>query len=117
MVRVLGISIRRTFSIVFGLGVALGGVGGFVAGPGKGIFPDMGLDPMVLSFVVIVIGGMGSFGGTLVAAIICGLLSSVFTLISAPMANIVIFIFLAAVLLVKPGGFFGQVTRYAGSGH
>jgi branched-subunit amino acid ABC-type transport system permease component len=45
------------------------------------------------------------------------LLSSVFTLISAPMANIVIFIFLAVVLLIKPEGFFGQVTRYANVGH
>ncbi len=66
--------------------------------------------------VVIVIGEMGSFGETLVAPIICGLLSSVITFISAPMANIVIFIFRAVVLLVKPRGFFGQVTRYGGVG-
>lgn len=67
--------------------------------------------------VAILIGGMGSFGKTLVAAIVCGLLQSVITLISAPMENIVIFIFLAVVLLVKPGGFCGQVTRDDGVGH
>jgi branched-chain amino acid transport system permease protein len=112
MVRALGINIRRTFTLVFGLGVGLGGVGGIVAAPVTGVFPDMGAELMVLSFVVIIIGGMGSFGGTLIAAVLCGLLSSIFTIISAPMANIVIFIFMAVVLLVKPGGFFGEVTRY-----
>jgi branched-chain amino acid transport system permease protein len=111
MVRVLGINVYRTFTIVFGLGAGLAGIAGVLSGPTMGVFPEMGADLMIIAFAVIVIGGMGSFGGTIIASVICGLISAVMVMISSPMASLIIFVFMAIVILMKPGGFFGIVTR------
>ncbi|MBE3145185.1 MAG: branched-chain amino acid ABC transporter permease [Planctomycetes bacterium] len=112
MVSALGINISRIDAIVFGLGTALAGVGGFITAPILILQPDIGTDLNLLSIVVIIVGGMRSFGGTVISALVCALLATAFLIISAPLSNIVIFLFMGIVLLVKPGGFFGEVTRY-----
>ncbi len=112
MVSALGINISRIDALVFGLGTALAGVGGVITAPILIVQPDIGNDLNLLSIVVIIVGGMRSFGGTVVSALACSMIATAFQVISAPLSNIVIFLFMGIVLLVKPGGFFGEVTRY-----
>lgn len=111
MARALGINIGAIFTFTLAVGVGLAGLGGGLSAPLGGVSPDMGTDVMLISFAVIVIGGMGSLTGTIVASYITGLLSSFMTLISPALSEIVIFIFMAIIILGKPGGLFGEVTK------
>lgn len=108
MARVLGIKTSRVFTFTFALGVSLAGLGAIISCPITGIYPDMGAELLVIAFAVVIIGGMGSFFGTIVASYSCGMLSSFATLISPQMSTIAIFVFMAIVILVRPGGLFGK---------
>jgi len=111
MTRALGIDINRVFTITFALGVGLAALGAGLSSPIMGVFPEMGIEILIIAFAVIVIGGMGSFLGTMVAAYLCGLISSFVTLVSPQMSTIAIFIFMAVMILVRPGGLFGEATE------
>lgn len=108
IVRVLGIDISRIWTLVFGLGTALAGVAGVLAAPMRGVNPDMGMNMLIESFVVVVVGGMGSLRGAVLGGLIMGQVVALTTLIYPIMADIVIYIFMAVILLIRPSGLFGE---------
>jgi branched-chain amino acid transport system permease protein len=72
----------------------------------------MGLDPLLLSFIVVIIGGLGSLRGTLVAAFVIGLSDGVISVFFSPtLAKIIATLFVALVLVLRPGGLFGEKSR------
>lgn len=107
MVRVLGIRIDLLFTLVFGLGAALAGLAGALASPIRGVFPGMGASIIMPSFVVVIIGGMGSFGGALVGGLSVGVIVSLAVEFFPAASEVVVFVLLALVLLVRPRGLFG----------
>ncbi len=108
MVGVLGINTSLVYALVFGLGSLLAGLAGALAAPVRSATPGMGFDILIESFIVTVIGGMGSIGGAFVAAIGIGLIRS-FGTIGFPLATEgAMFGIMALVLLVKPTGLFGR---------
>ena len=108
MVRAVGIDMGRIWWLVFGIGSALAGVAGILASPIRSVFPEMGLAMLVECFVVVVVGGMGSLKGAILAGIIMGEASAITTLFYPQMADIVIFLVMAVVLLIRPSGLFGK---------
>jgi len=108
MVRALGIDMSRIWWVVFGIGSALAGLAGVLAAPIRSVFPEMGVAMLVECFVVVVVGGMGSLKGAILAGIIMGEASSLTTLFYPQMADIVIFLVMAVVLLIRPSGLFGK---------
>ena len=77
MVGALGVNIRFLYTLVFGLGAVLAGIAGLMAGPLLAVEPGMGEDMLILAFVVIVIGGIGSIRGALIASILLGIVETV----------------------------------------
>ncbi len=108
MVDALGIDIRKVFTATFGLGAALAGVGGVLASPIQNIKPWMGMDFLVPIFVVVVVGGMGSIGGSIIGGLIVGEVITLGVLIWPPVANTLIYVMMATVLLIRPRGLFGR---------
>ena len=108
MVRALGIDLGRVWWLVFGLGVAMAGLAGILAGPLRGVYADMGLEMIIESFVVVVVGGMGSLAGAIVAGLLIGEVVSLTTFVAPKLAEVVVFLVMAVVLLVRPSGLFGE---------
>ena len=108
MVRALGIDLSRVWLVVFGLGTALAGLAGILAGPMRGAYAEMGVTMVIESFVVIVVGGMGSLLGAVVAGLLIGQVVSLTTLFIPKAAEIMVFLVMAVVLLVRPSGLFGE---------
>lgn len=108
MVRALGIDMNRIWWLVFGIGSALAGTAGVLAAPIRSVFPEMGTSVLVECFVVVVVGGMGSLQGAILAGIIMGEASAIATLFYPEIADIVIFLVMAIVLLVRPSGLLGK---------
>ena len=111
MVSALGIPVNRYFALVFGLGAMLAGAAGALAAPVRSMTPGMGFSILIESFIVTVIGGMGSIGGALVAALLLGVTRS-FGSIGFPLfVDGVMFLIMALVLIFKPSGLFGKPVR------
>jgi branched-chain amino acid transport system permease protein len=108
MVRALGFDLGRIWLIVFGIGSGLAGLAGVLAGPMRGVYAEMGVTMIIDSFVVVVVGGMGSLPGAVVAGLLIGQVVSLTTFFVPKMAEIMVFIFMAAVLLIRPSGLFGE---------
>jgi branched-chain amino acid transport system permease protein len=108
MVRALGIDLGRVWLIVFGIGTALAGLAGILAGPMRGAYAEMGVTMVIESFVVIVVGGMGSLLGAVVAGLLIGQVVGLTTLFVPKLAEIMVFLVMAVVLLVRPSGLFGE---------
>lgn len=108
MVRALGIDLNRVWLLVFGIGCGLAGLAGVLAAPMRGVYAEMGVTVIIESFVVVVVGGMGSLAGAVVAGLLMGEVVSLTTLVAPKMADIVVFIVMAVVLMVRPSGFFGE---------
>jgi branched-chain amino acid transport system permease protein len=108
MVRALGIDMNRIWWLVFGIGSALAGIAGILAAPIRSVFPEMGITMLIECFVVVVVGGMGSLSGAILSGIIMGQASAITTLFYPQMADIVIFLVMAIVLLIRPSGLFGK---------
>jgi branched-chain amino acid transport system permease protein len=108
MVQLLGGNIRQASTIVFALGAAIAGLVGAAASPIYSIAPDTGFSFLVPSFVVVVVGGLGSFWGAVLGGILIGELQSLTTLTFAPAANVVIYLCMALVLLLRPQGLLGE---------
>lgn len=108
MVRVLGIDLSKVWFLVFGIGTGVAGIAGILAAPMRGVHPDMGVDMLIQAFVVVVVGGMGSLKGAVVAGILIGVVVSFTTLFYPMMGEVVIFISMAVVLLIRPSGLFGE---------
>lgn len=108
MVRALGIDLNRIWLLVFGIGCGLAGLAGVLAAPTRGVYPEMGVTIIIESFVVVVVGGMGSLVGAVIAGLLVGEVVSLTTLFAPKMAEIVVFVVMALVLLIRPSGFFGE---------
>ncbi len=108
IVRVLGIDISRVWWLVFGLGTAIAGLSGVLAAPTRAVNPEMGIPVLAESFVVTVVGGMGSLPGAVVAGLLVGVVFSMTSLLAPEFAEMSIFVLMALVLLVRPQGFFGK---------
>jgi branched-chain amino acid transport system permease protein len=108
MVRALGIDLSRVWLVVFGIGTALAGLAGILAGPMRGAYAEMGVTMVIESFVVIVVGGMGSLLGAVVAGLLIGQVVGLTTLFIPKAADIMVFMVMAVVLLVRPSGLFGE---------
>ena len=114
MVEALGINVRQVFTIVFSLGAGLAALGGIGAAPFIPVYPNMGDSYQLQAFIVVVIGGMGSYGGAAIGALLLGLarafgdyLALRFSL-SPAIAEASTVIIMAIVLLVRPSGLFGK---------
>jgi len=107
MVGALGVDIRLLYTLVFGLGAALAGLAGMMAGPILAVEVGMGEAILILTFVVIVIGGIGSIRGAFVAALLVGLVDTFGKVLLAPaISEMAIYMLMAAVLAVRPQGLF-----------
>ncbi|HXZ92333.1 MAG TPA: branched-chain amino acid ABC transporter permease [Burkholderiales bacterium] len=108
MVQALGINVGLLYRLVFALGVALAAFAGMLAAPAASVFPGMGNQVLIVSFVVVVIGGLGSVRGALVAALLIGL-ADVFGQLAFPqLSGMTVYLVMAVVLLWRPRGLFGS---------
>jgi branched-chain amino acid transport system permease protein len=108
MVRALGININRVFTLVCWISGFLGGVAGLILAGFTGLNPEMGFNQIINILVIVVVGGLGSFIGTAVAAMIIGLTESFVGFFLPEFAMISIFIVMFTVLSIKPSGLFGE---------
>ena len=108
MVDALGVNVPRLFLGVFSGGTALAGLAGVVAGPFLSTYPGMGLDMMVDTFVVVVVGGFGSLPGAFLASLMIGELQSFGILFIPRLALVFQFLLMAVVLIIRPTGLFGE---------
>jgi branched-chain amino acid transport system permease protein len=108
MVRMLGISLKPVFTAVFGLGVALAAISGVLASPLAGVEPAMGTNTGTFAFVVVVIGGLGSFWGSVIAGLMVGTVESFCIFFWPPMADASKFALMIAILLLRPRGLLGR---------
>ncbi|QBC45495.1 branched-chain amino acid ABC transporter permease [Iodobacter fluviatilis] len=106
--RAFGIDVPSLRTLTYFLGVALAGLAGVVAAPIYSVSPKMGSDLIIIVFAVVVIGGMGSIMGAILTGIALGLLEGLVKVFYPPLANTVIFIVMALVLLWRPSGLFGK---------
>jgi branched-chain amino acid transport system permease protein len=111
MVGLLGIHVRRVFMIVFSLGAMAAGIAGAIYAPLAAVIPDMGEPFLVQSFVVVVIGGLGSFPGAIVGGVVVGELLSLTTLFNPAYSEAAIYAVMTLVLIVRPRGLFGAQGR------
>jgi branched-chain amino acid transport system permease protein len=110
MVSLLGINVTRVFSLVFALGAATAALAGVLAAPIRGVDPFMGLEALSVAFVVVVVGGMGSFVGALVGGLLVGIVQSIMSSLWPQGAQLMIYVAMAAVLLLRPNGLLGRAT-------
>jgi branched-chain amino acid transport system permease protein len=108
MVGALGISLKPYMASVVALGVGLAALAGVVLAPIAGVHPAMGAEVLTGAFVVVVIGGLGSFWGVIAAAAIVGVLRGVMVFVYPPAAEASIYTLMALILLVRPRGLFGE---------
>jgi len=108
MVQLLGGNIRRASTIVFAVGAAIAGLVGAAATPIYSIDPGTGFTFLVPSFVVVVVGGLGSFWGAVLGGLLIGELYSLTNLAFAPASNVIIYVCMALVLLLRPQGLLGE---------
>ena len=106
--RALGINVSLLFTLVFALGAFLAALGGTMGGPIVGVYPGADFDVMLLGFVVIIIGGLGSLRGALAGGLIVGLLDNFGKVFFPEFALFTIFAPMALILAVRPRGLFGQ---------
>lgn len=108
MVNMLGINIYLVFTIVFAVGAGLAGVAGALIGPIRNATPLLGVNLLIPSFVVVIVGGVGSYIGTVISGLAIGIIVVLTGVVAPQFSNIVIFIIMAAVLLTRPQGLFGE---------
>ena len=108
MVSMLGINVFRVFGLVFALGAGTAALAGALAAPIRGVDPFMGLEALGVAFVIVVVGGMGSFGGALAGGLLIGIVQSVMSSLWPEGARLMIYVAMAAVLLLRPHGLLGR---------
>ena len=108
IVKVLGVDVAKVWLMVFGIGTAIAGLSGILASPTRSVNPEMGIPILAESFVVTVVGGMGSPIGAAVAGLLVGVVYSLTSLFAPALAELSIFVLMAVVLLIRPQGLFGK---------
>jgi len=106
MVQSLGVDIRLLYRVVFAAGVALAVFAGMIAAPVSSVYPGMGNQVLIISFVVVVIGGIGSVRGALVASLLVGVVDTFGKVLIPQTAGILVYVLMAAILLWRPEGLF-----------
>jgi branched-chain amino acid transport system permease protein len=108
MTEALGINIKLIHAVVFALGVGLATIAGMIAAPISSVYPNMGSQVLIMCFVVVVIGGIGSVRGALISALLVGLVDTFGKVLLPHLAGMLVYMLMAAVLLWKPEGLFRQ---------
>ena len=106
MVRAMGVDVRLLYRVVFAVGVAIAALAGMIAAPVSSVYPGMGNQVLIICFVVVVIGGIGSIRGALVAALLVGVVDTFGKVLFPTAAGMLVYLLMAAVLLWKPEGLF-----------
>lgn len=106
MVDALGIDIRTMFTLIFAAGVALSGFAGMLNAPLSSVYPGMGDGILIICFVVVVIGGIGSIKGAFWGAMLVGMVSTFGPVIAPALASVMVYLVMALVLLWRPRGLF-----------
>ena len=109
MVQSLGLNINLVYRMVFALGVALAAFAGMLAAPVSSVYPGMGTGVLIVCFVVVVIGGIGSVWGALVAALLIGIADTLGKVLIPEAAGVTVYLVMAVVLLWRPEGLFRRV--------
>jgi branched-subunit amino acid ABC-type transport system permease component len=105
----LGVNVPRVFTLTFAGSAALAALAGLLLAPIFTVYPQMGVELILLAFIVVILGGMGSMGGSVIAAFVIGIAQSLLTLWMNPQrVAIAIFGIMILVLIVRPRGFFGR---------
>ncbi|HXL60724.1 MAG TPA: branched-chain amino acid ABC transporter permease [Mycobacterium sp.] len=107
MVKILGINMPLMFTLVFGIGSLMAGLAGALAAPIYAIQPSLASQWIVLTFVIVIVGGIGSFWGAIVGGLLIGILTSFMALIWPPAVEMTGYIIMGIILLVRPRGLFG----------
>jgi branched-subunit amino acid ABC-type transport system permease component len=108
MVELCGINVKRAFTIVFAVGAGMAAVAGIAAGPMFSVYPEMGAEMIIEAFAVVVIGGLGSFRGSLVGALAVGLLQAFGNYFLVSFSSMLVFGLMIVVLLIRPHGLMGD---------
>jgi branched-chain amino acid transport system permease protein len=108
MAESLGINIGRIHALVFAIGIALASIAGMVAAPVSSVYPNMGSQVLIMCFVVVVIGGIGSVRGALIAAMLVGLVDTFGKVLLPQVSGMLVYVLMALVLLWKPEGLLKQ---------
>jgi branched-chain amino acid transport system permease protein len=108
MVGILGVNTKALFTGVFGLGTFLAGLAGVLSAPMAGIMPTMGDNVIMPSFIVIILGGVGSFWGSVTGGLMLGIIVSLCIQFVPAVAELSMYLVMALVLLVRPRGLFGE---------
>ena len=109
MVQSLGLNINLVYRLVFALGVALAAFAGMLGAPVSSVYPGMGTGVLIICFVVVVIGGIGSVWGALVASLLIGLADTFGKVLIPGAAGVTVYLLMAAILLWRPEGLFRRV--------
>lgn len=110
MTQSLGINIQFLYRVVFAAGVAIAAFAGMVAAPISSVYPGMGQGILIICFVVVVIGGIGSIKGALVASLLIGFVDTFGKVVLPQAAGVLVYVLMAAILLWKPNGLFKAGT-------
>ena len=110
MAQLLGINVDRVFAATFALGIFLAGIGGGLAGPTLSMVPDIALTFILEAFAVVIVGGFGSVLGSLIAALVLGLLHSFLVTAAPSLADFSLYFLMGAVLVLRPQGLLGSVA-------
>lgn len=108
MVSVLGINMNLVYVLVFGLGCFLAGIGGVIAGPLLTVYPMMGSEMLISCFIVLVIGGLGSLKGAVIAALLVGSVQTLGYIFITDYAMVVVYVMMAIILSFMPRGILGE---------
>jgi branched-chain amino acid transport system permease protein len=111
MVGILGINVRRAFLLVFAIGVAAAGFAGMIYAPILSVTPDSGDPFLVQAFVVIVIGGLGSFPGAVIGGLVAGEILSITSAFNSAYSEVMLYALMALLLVIRPQGLFGTEGR------
>ncbi|MFL5458746.1 MAG: branched-chain amino acid ABC transporter permease [Myxococcales bacterium] len=111
MVDMLGINVFRVFMVVFGIGTMAAGFAGIVDAPVVSLTPNMGESILVDTFVVVVIGGVGSFPGAIIGGLIAGEILSITSMIDPAYSEVMLFAAMTLVLMLRPQGLLGVASR------
>ena len=104
----LGIDVNKLYRLVFAAGVALAALAGSIAAPVSSVYPGMGNGVLIICFVVVVIGGIGSIRGAFLAAMLVGVVETFGQVLFPAAAGVLVYVLMAAILLCKPEGLFKQ---------
>ncbi len=106
MVQAMGVNIKFLYRVVFSVGVALAALAGAIAAPMSSVYPGMGNQVLIICFVVVVIGGIGSIRGALLAALLVGFVETFGTVFFPQAAGVLVYVLMAIILLWRPEGLF-----------